>query len=115
MSDNTGNISIYTAALVDKLLAELERQVKMAQKGSLAEVELSINNTQKLVEQVAQAGVLQKPEYENKRNKIRNLYERLLMILSAEKDKAGSEIKTVRNYKKVFNTYMKSLKTGNIK
>ena len=115
MSVNTEKNCIYRQTKVNELIVMLERLVKAARKGNFTQAEHSAGYLQEIVEEVALSNILNKPEYEEQRERIQNLYSQLSIIFSTEKSKIAKDLKTIRDYKKVFNTYKNSLRTSNIK
>lgn len=97
--------------LLEELQNLLERQIKMLQKGDPAGKkfeELSFQ-ADELVKQIIQEGLLQSARFAGCRSHLQKLYERLNMMISAQKDETARQLNRLRKGKKTIVMYRKNV------
>jgi cell division protein FtsX len=91
--------------LLDCLQSLLERQIELAQQANIGDVELLSEQTTCLVEKIAQTGVLESAEFENRREQLQKLYHDLHLAITAQRDETGETLSRVRRGKKTVEAY----------
>ena len=87
----------------------LQKQVKLAQQGNISEVEILSEQAGCLVQEIIQAGMLKRPEFKNRLEQLRKLYEDLSLAITAQKADVFEKLSQVRKGKKTIKTYHKSI------
>jgi hypothetical protein len=109
MSTNKSDVIVDNQThLLDELQTLLEKQVEMAKRGNLRDVELLSGKSGSLVEKVRQTGVFDaaNPAFNGKRRKqLQKLYEDLCLTIEAQKAGVSVELSRVRKGKKTVQTY----------
>lgn len=112
MSVNCTNVvSDDRMFVADKLQELLLKQIEIVQKGKSTGKrfeELSLQ-TQILVDEIKRSGILNSEQFEKQKQQIRQLYARLYMAISAQKDETSKQLNHVRKGKKTIVTYRNSL------
>ena len=72
---------------MDELQGLLEMQLKLAHQGNSAgkQIEVLGRRADWLVEKITQAGILERPEFESHRKRLKQLYENLCLAITAQK------------------------------
>ena len=91
--------------LLDDLQSLLERQVELAQQANIGDVELLSEQATCLVEKIAQTGVLESAEFENRRERLQKLYHKLNLVITARRDQTDETLSRVRRGKKTVEAY----------
>ena len=98
--------------LLDELRALLEKQVALARRGSIGEVEVLSRQADSIVEKIIQTKTPDSPQSllnAKHREQLGKLYENLCLAISAQKTGAGAELKNVRKSKKTIQTYRRNI------
>jgi hypothetical protein len=95
--------------LMKELVDLLERQVGLARRGNFAELHRLAGQCEPLVAKITAAGLLEKPEHKNQRERLAKLYQDLQLMLSTQKDAAAEQLKSVRKGKKTLAIYRGSI------
>jgi len=104
-TDNTENIADEPSHLLDDLQALLERQTKLAQQGKIGDVELLSKEASSVVERLAETGILELPEFKNRRGQLQKLYEELCLTITGQQADITEKLRHVRKGKKTIRTY----------
>jgi hypothetical protein len=96
--------------LLDGLENLLERQIQLVQQGNISGVTTLSEQADSLVQEMAQAGILELTEFENRRERLQKLYERVNLALAAEKADTAARLSRVRKGKKLLGTYASSFR-----
>ena len=91
--------------LLDDLQVLLEKQIDFANKGNLDGVERVGSQTRLLVEKLSPTGVLKKPGFEKRRQKVEELYKRLFLMVNVQKNQVGGQLQRVTEGKKTLRAY----------
>jgi hypothetical protein len=91
--------------LLDGLQSLLERQIELAQQANIGDVELLSEQATYLVGKIAQTGVLESAEFENRRERMQKLYHQLNLVITARRDQADETLSRVRRGKKIVEAY----------
>ena len=95
--------------LLDCLQSLLERQIELAQQANIGDVELLSEQTTCLVEKIAQTGVLESAEFENRREQLQRLYSDLNLALFARKDDVVEKLKQIQKGIKIVQAYRRNI------
>ena len=97
--------------LLDELQSLLERQIELARQGNPASGQIEVLSKQAgcLVEKIAQTGILELPGFENRRERLRDLYRKLSIILMTERSKTSEQLNKTHKFKKMFAMYRNSV------
>ena len=94
-------------SMIDELQGLLEMQLKLAHQGNSAgkQIEVLGRRADRLVEKIAQAGILERPEYKNQKDKLKKSYENLHLAITAQKADTAEKLVQVRRGRKIVETY----------
>ncbi len=92
-------------SLLDELEKLLAEKIKFARQGNFNRLESLFKKTQPLAEQIAKAGILNLPEYEQHHIVLKKLYNDLNLIMSAQQEKVAQKLKEFRKTKKTLQAY----------
>ncbi len=94
-------------ALLDALQNLLEMQIKLAHQGDATNKHSELLSKQAglFVEKIADAGILELPEFQDRREHIHQLYQQLSLIIAAQKADITEKLNQVRKTKKTVATY----------
>jgi len=94
-------------SMLDELQSLLEMQLKLAHQGNSAgeQIEVLCRQADCLVKEITQAGILDQPEFENQKKKLKKLYEDLHLALTAQKADTAEKLSQVRRGRKIVETY----------
>ena len=95
--------------LLDQLEKLLNRQTVLAYKGNIAELEVLALQADSVVKQISNSKILESPEFQQRRNKLKTLYQACGLALSAEKAEIGRELKKIHKNKKTLNVYRNNI------
>ena len=97
--------------LLDELQSLLERQIELARQGNPAGEQIEILSWQagSLVEEISRTGILELAEFENRRERLRDLYRKLSIILMTERSKTSEQLNKTHKFKKMFAMYRNSV------
>ena len=93
--------------MLDELQGLLEMQLKLAYQGNSAgkQIEVLGRRADWLVETITQAGILERPEFESQKKKLKRSYEDLHLAITAQRTDVGEELSRVRKGRKTIATY----------
>ena len=91
--------------LLDELQSLLEKQIEMTRQGSIIDIERLGSQGSFLVEKIIHAGILERVEFENRRQRLQKLYKQLHLALAANKADTAEKIDRIRKGKKLLATY----------
>ena len=94
-------------SMLDELQSLLEQQLKLAHQGNSAgeQIEVLCRQADCLVKEITQTGILERPEFENHKKKLKKKYEALHLALTAQKADTAEKLSQVRRGKKIIATY----------
>ena len=94
-------------SMLDELQGLLEMQLKLAHQGNSAGKQIEVLGRQAdwLVEKITQAGILERPEFESERNKLKKSYEDLNLAITAQRADTAEKLSQVRRGRKIVETY----------
>jgi len=109
MSNNSSEeIGDNTTNLLDELQTMLEKQVEMARRGNIRDLEALSKQAGSLSEKIVQTGILgpADPVFDKgRREKLQKLYEKLCLAITDQKAEVSKELSRVRKGKKTIQTY----------
>ena len=91
--------------LLKQLQRLLEKQLELARRSKISEVENLVEQTGELAKKIGEAGIFESPEIKELRARIETLYEQLCLSLSAYKGIINDELGQVRRGRKIINAY----------
>ena len=93
--------------MLDELQGLLEQQLELAHQGNTAgeQIEALCRQADCLVREITQAGILEQPEFENQKKKLKKSYENLHLALTAQKADTAEKLSQVRRGRKIVETY----------
>jgi hypothetical protein len=106
---NTGYSAAKQSQMLDDLRNLLEKQIELAHKGNISGAELLGRQADPLVETIVQAGILQLPEFENRRQRLQRLYEDLRLTIATQKADTAAKLRRVRKGKRTLETYLSNI------
>jgi hypothetical protein len=97
--------------MLDELQGLLEKQLKLAHQGNSASERTEVLGRQAgcLVEKITQAGILERPEFDSQKKRLKKSYEDLRLAISAQKAETSEKLIQVRRGKKIVETYRNNI------
>jgi hypothetical protein len=97
--------------LLDELQNLLEKQIELTHQGNPDNRHLEPLSKQAdlLVEKIAQEGILELPEFKNRREHLQKLYQHLCLVITAQKTETVEELSRVRKGKKTVGIYRNNI------
>ena len=94
-------------SMLDELQSLLEQQLKLTHQGNSAgeQIEILCRQADCLVKEITQAGILDQPEFESQKKKLKKTYKALHLALTAQKANVAEKLSQVRRGKKIIATY----------
>jgi len=108
-ADNIKIIADRQLHLLDELQSLLEKQIELVHQGGIIDSERLSTQAGRLVEKIAQAGILELSEFKDRREHLQKLYEDLCLALIAQRDDISGKLSWVRKGKKAIETYRSNL------
>jgi hypothetical protein len=94
--------------LYDNLQSLLEKQIEMARKGDYRHVELLAEQATPAVEKIIKINSSDQPEFDDRRKHLIKLYQKLELMLKAEKSSVERQQKQADNVRKILKAYRNS-------
>jgi len=94
---------------LDELQRLLRRQVALSRQGKDGDVEALCERTSSAIKNMAEAGVFESVEFENRRKELERLYGSLCLSLNTQMSETVKELKRIRRGRKVIGTYRKNI------
>jgi len=93
-------------SILDELQGLLEQQLELARMGNSAggQIEALCRQADFLVKEITQAGILEHPEFESKKKKLKKSYKELHLALTAQKIDISEQLSRVRRGRKIVET-----------
>jgi hypothetical protein len=94
-------------SILDELQCLLERQLELAHQSNSASEQIEVLGRQAdcLVKEITQAGILEQPEFENQKKKLKKSYEDLHLAITAQRADTFEKLSQVRRGRKIVGTY----------
>jgi len=94
-------------SMLDELQGLLEQQLELARQGNSTgeQIEALCRQANFLVNEIIQAGILDQPEFESQKKKLKKSYEDLHLALTAQKVDISEKLSHVRRGRKIVGTY----------
>jgi len=98
-------------SMLDELQGLLQQQIELAHQGNSAGEQIDLLGRQAdcLVEKIKQAGILEQPEFESQRKKLKKSYEDLCLAITAQKAETAEKLCHVRRGRNIVETYRSNL------
>jgi hypothetical protein len=94
--------------LYDNLQSLLEKQIEMARKGNYRHVKLLVEQAAPAVEKIIKIKPSDQPEFDDRRKHLIKLYQKLELMLKAEKSSVERQQKQANNVRKLLKAYRNS-------
>jgi len=93
--------------LLDELQSLLEKQIELAYQGNSAceRIEVLGKQADYLVEKIAKSSILERPEFESQRKKLKKSYEDLCLAVTVQKADTTEKLSQVHRGRKIVETY----------
>jgi hypothetical protein len=106
MRDDNGDIPPGEQVLfLQELQNLLEKQIDLANQGNIKDVEAMARQASSLAERITDKKVLERPEFQNRRQQLQKLYEDLCLVITAQKAKTGEQLIQIRKGRKMLGAY----------
>jgi len=94
-------------SMLDELQSLLQQQLELAHQGNSTGERIEVLGRQAdcLVEKITQAGILERPEFESQRKKLKKSYENLHLAITAQKAETTEKLCHVRRGRNIIETY----------
>jgi hypothetical protein len=94
-------------SILNELQGLLERQLELAHQGNSGgeQIEMLGRQADCLVKEITQAGILERPEFENQKKKLKKSYEDLHLAITAQRTDIFEKLSQVRRGRKIIGTY----------
>jgi hypothetical protein len=96
-----------------RLLAELEglleKQISLARRGSFGGLEKLAGQCEPVVVKIKASGLLEKPQHKQELERLAKFYRDIQLLLSAQKDDAAEQLKSIRKSRKMLAIYHGSI------
>ena len=96
-------------SILEELQGLLEMQIQSARRSDFHKVEQIAQKTAPLIKDVAVASPAENSVFRAQRERIAKLHRQLVLMLAAEKDKVGRQLKRLGAGKKTVGAYRKSV------
>ena len=100
---------IGQAESLKKLQEVLEKQIELVRSDNYSELEDVSQQAQVLVEQLVQAGITDRPEFDAQKQQLSRLYNQLLLSVSSRKSQIGKDLSRFRLAGSVLKRYQENL------
>jgi len=93
--------------MLDELQSLLEMQLKLAHRGNSAGKHIDVLGKQAdlLVGKITQAGILERPEFRNQKEKLKKSYDDLHLAITAQRADTAEKLSQIRRGRKIIETY----------
>jgi hypothetical protein len=91
--------------LLDELQELLEKQIALAKQDGAGELEVLIERTDLLIEKISGTGILESPEFKNRKEHLQKLYEALCLSVAAKKTDVCEKLGQIRRSRKTMEIY----------
>jgi hypothetical protein len=105
MRADNGDIPPDQQVLLHDLQVLLEKQIELANQGNIKDVEVIAGQVGSLVGRITGRGILEKPEFQNRRRQLQKLFKDLRLALTAQKTETAEKINCLRKGKKAVKAY----------
>jgi len=95
--------------LLDELQNLLEKQIALAQQGSADELEVLTEQADLLIGRILDTGILDMPEFKNRKELLQRLYEALCLSIAAKKADVCGKLSQIRRGRKTMETYSNNM------
>ncbi len=109
MNNGKEIINTGVAALMNNLESLLEKQIALARGNNLSAVEALTERVSSVAAEIAGSGVCQRGEFAGRRRRLKDLNDKLCLIIAAEKARTGEQLKQIRKGRKMLRAYRGSV------
>ncbi len=95
--------------LLDELQRLLKKQIAMARKSNINEIEVLSKQADSLMGKITRPGILESAEFRSRREQLRKLYQNLCLVLTAQQAETAGKLSQVRRGKKTIDVYRNNI------
>jgi hypothetical protein len=95
--------------LLDELQSLLEKQIELARRGNINEIDVLSKQASSIVGKIFRSGILESSEFKSQHEQLRKLYHDLCLALTAQQVETAEELSRVRKGKKTIETYRSNI------
>jgi len=94
-------------SMLSELQSLLDKQLELAHQGNSAGKQIEVLGGQAdcLVKKITQTGILERPEFQSQKKKLKKLYENLHLAITAQRADTSEKLSHVRRGRKIVETY----------
>ena len=94
-------------SMLDELQGMLDQQLELTHQGNSSgeQIELLCRQADCIVKEISQVEILNRPEFEIQKKKLKKSYEALLLALTAQKANTAERLSHVRRGRKIVEAY----------
>ncbi|MFA5423888.1 MAG: hypothetical protein WC374_08530 [Phycisphaerae bacterium] len=96
-------------SVIGELESLLKRQLDLARKGNIGEVETLAGRAGELIEQVSQSRYLSQPRFEARRSAVQQLYGEIALAVSAQMDEVSNALGKIHKGRKTITLYRENI------
>ena len=91
--------------LLKELAGVLEKQIEFVRHDDISGVDELVGHSERLATKITAAGLLDRPQYDEWRERMAGLYRELQLMLSTQKDAVAGQLKSINKGKKTLAIY----------
>ncbi len=95
--------------LLDELQNLLEKQIELARKSNINEIEVLSEQAGSLMGKITRSGIFESAEFISRREQLRKLYQNLCLALTAQQAETAGKLSQVRRGKKTIDVYRNNI------
>ena len=97
--------------LLDELQSLLAKQLQLARQGNSTNEQFGVlaGKASSLVKEIERTGILDRAEFQYRRENLRKRYENLCLIVAAEKANVGRDISQIQKGRRILGTYRNNI------
>ena len=97
--------AVEQTSLFDDLQGLLEKQIEMARRSNFRQVEQLAEQADSIVEKIAKTKEFEQPEFNDRREHLTKLYEKLQLILATGKESVARQLQQIGSGRKTLQAY----------
>ena len=91
--------------LLEELAGVLEKQIELVRHDDISGMDELVGHSERLATKITAAGLLDRPQYDECRERLAGLYRELQLMLSTQKDAVAGQLKSINKGKKTLAIY----------
>jgi hypothetical protein len=100
--------SCRVSSSLDALQALLEKQIQLICKSDYRNFEVLTEQAASIVDELAGTKALEQTKFKEQCERLAKLYEKLILIVAAQKDHVGNQVRRIREGRKALGAYHNS-------